>query len=192
MRNGTTLFLIKQRPIQNVLTFYLNRERVMQNGILDISVGAYYIRPIKTAQKETYDQKLRYMWGVFNTPLPWRTKRSISKIDFLVMRNSMTLFLIRKMFMQNRLYLYWNRERVMRSDMTIFLIIKRIMQNGIFGISDGAYCIRPIKTAPKETYDQKYRYMWGVCNTPLPWRTKRSIPRINFWVMRNSMTLFLI
>ena len=70
MRNGTTLFLIKQRPIQNVLTFYLNRERVMQNGILDISVGAYYIRPIKTAQKETYDQKLRYMWGVFNTPLP--------------------------------------------------------------------------------------------------------------------------
>ena len=41
----------------------------MKNGILGISVEAYCIRPIKTAQKETYDQKYRYMWGVFNTPL---------------------------------------------------------------------------------------------------------------------------
>ena len=64
------------------------------------------------------------------------------------------------------------------------------MRNDIAGISVGAYCIRPIKTAQKETYDQKSRYMWGVCNTPLPWRTKRSIPRINFWVIRNGMTLF--
>ena len=42
-----------------------------------------------------------------------------------------------------------------------------VMRNDIAGISVGAYCIRPIKTAPKETYDQKYRYMWGVFNTPL-------------------------
>ena len=42
------------------------------------------------------------------------------------------------------------------------------MRNDIAGISVGAYCIRPIKTAQKETYDQKSRYMWGVCNTPLP------------------------
>ena len=50
----------------------------------------------------------------------------------------------------------------------LFLIIKRIMRNGIFGIFVGAYCIRPLKTFSRETYDQKYRYMWGVCNTPLP------------------------
>ena len=56
--------------MQNVLTFYLNRKMVMRNGILGISVEAYCIRPIKTAQKETYDQKYRYMWGVCNTPLP--------------------------------------------------------------------------------------------------------------------------
>jgi len=56
--------------MQNVLTFYWNRKMVMQNDIASISVGAYCIRPIKIAPKETYDQKYRYMWGVFNTPLP--------------------------------------------------------------------------------------------------------------------------
>lgn len=70
------------------------------------------------------------------------------------MRNGMTFFL--------------NRERDMRNSITFFLIIKRIMRNGILDISVGAYCIRPIKTSPRETYDQKYRYMWGVFNTPLP------------------------
>ena len=55
----------------------------------------------------------------------------------------------------------------MRNGMTFFLIRKMVMKNDIFGISVGAYCIRPIKTAQKETYDQKYRYMWGVCNTTL-------------------------
>ena len=70
--------------------------------------------------------------------------------------------------MQNRLYLYWNRKIVMQNGMIFFLIIKRIMRNNMTGISVGAYCIRPIKTAQKETYDQKYRYMWGVFNTPLP------------------------
>ena len=64
--------------------------------------------------------------------------------------------------------------------MTFFLIRKMVMKNDIFGISDGAYCIRPIKASSKETYDQKYRYMWGVCNTPLPLRTERSIPKIIF------------
>ena len=66
----------------------------MRNGIFGISVGAYCIRPIKASSKETYDQKSMYMWGVFNTPLSLRTERSISKIDFLVIRNGMTLFLI--------------------------------------------------------------------------------------------------
>ena len=42
------------------------------------------------------------------------------------------------------------------------------MRNDIAGISVGAYCIRPLNASSKETYDQKYRYMWGVCNTPLP------------------------
>ena len=70
------------------------------------------------------------------------------------MQKGMTFFLIWKMVMQNRLSLYLNR--------------KRIMLSGIFGISVGAYCIRPIKTAPEETYDQKSMHMWGVCNTPLP------------------------
>ena len=133
-----------------------------------------------------------YMWGVFNTPLPWRTKRSIPKINFGVMRNGITFFLIWKMFMQNWLYLYWNRERVMRNVLTFYLNRERVMQNDIAGISVGAYCIRLIKTASKETYDQKSMYMWGVFNTPLPWRTKRSIPKINFGVMQNGMTFFLI
>ena len=194
MQNGMILFLIwkmfmqnrlylywnRERVMRNVLTFYLNRERVVRNGILDISVGAYCIRPIKTAQKETYDQKYRYMWGVFNTPLPWRTKRSIPRINFLVMRNSMTFFLIWKMVMQNRLSLYLNRERVMRNVLTFYLNRKIFMQNDIAGISVEAYCIRPIKASSKETYDQKYRYMWGVFNTPLPLRAERSIPKIIF------------
>ena len=107
----------------------------MQNDIVGISVGVYCIRPIKTSPKETYDQKYRYMWGVCNTPLPWRTKRSIPKINFLVMRNSTTLFLIWKrimqkgktifliwkMVMQNRLYLYLNRKRSMRNGRKRFL-----------------------------------------------------------------------
>ena len=54
------------------------------------------------------------------------------------------------------------------------------MQNDIAGISVEAYCIRPIKASSKETYDQKYRYMWGVFNTPLPLRAERSIPKIIF------------
>ena len=178
--------------MQNVLTFYLNRKRVMQNGILGISVEAYCIRPLKMSPKETYDQKSMYMCGVCNTPLLWRTKRSIPKINFGVMQNGITFFLILKMFMQNRLYLYWNRERVMRNVSTFYLNRGRVVRNGILDISVGAYCIRPLNASSKETYDQKSRYMWGVFNTPLPWRTKRSIPRINFWVMRNGMTLFLI
>ena len=192
MKNRTTIFLIWKMFMQNRLSLYWNRERVMRNGtilflirkmvmkndIFGISVGAYCIRPLNASSKETYDQKSRYMWGVFNTPLPWRMKRSITKINFEVMQNGMILFLIRKM--------------IMRNGTTFFLNRKMIMRNGILGISVGAYCICPIKTAQKETYDQKYRYMWGIFNTPLPWRTKRSIPRINFWVMRNGMTLFLI
>ena len=70
--------------------------------------------------------------------------------------------------MQNVLTFYLNRGRVMQNSTTIFLIRKMVMLIGIFGISVGAYCIRPLKTAQKETYDQKYRYMWGVFNTPLP------------------------
>ncbi len=70
MRNGIGIFLNWEIVMQNVLTFYLNRGRVVRNGILDISVGAYCIRPINASSKETYDQKYRYMWGVCNTPLP--------------------------------------------------------------------------------------------------------------------------
>ena len=70
--------------------------------------------------------------------------------------------------MKNRLSIYLNRKRVMGDGTTFFLNRKMVMRNGILGISVGAYCIRPIKTAQKETYDQKYRYMWGVFNTPLP------------------------
>ena len=130
MQNRLSLYWNRERVMRNVLTFYLNRERVMQNDIAGISVGAYCIRLIKTASKETYDQKSMYMWGVFNTPLPWRTKRSIPKINFGVMQNGMILFLIWKMFMQNRLYLYWNRERVMRNVLTFYLNRKMVMRNG--------------------------------------------------------------
>ena len=70
--------------------------------------------------------------------------------------------------MQNRLYIYWNRERVMQNVLTFYLNRKRVMRNGILGISVEAYCIRSIKTAQKETYDQKSRYMWGIFNTHLP------------------------
>ena len=112
------------------ITLFLIIKRIMRNGIFGISVGAYCIHPLKASSKETYDQKSMYMWGVFNTPLPWRTKRSIPRINFWVMRNSITFFLIWKMFMQNWLYLYWNRERVMRNVLTFYLNQKRIMQNG--------------------------------------------------------------
>ena len=104
----------------------------MRNGILDISVGAYCIRPLNASSKETYDQKSRYIWGVCNTPLPLRTERFISKINFLVIRNGMTLFLIWKMFMQNRLYFYWNRKIVMRNGITFFLIRKIVMKNRLY------------------------------------------------------------
>ena len=70
--------------------------------------------------------------------------------------------------MQNVSTFYLNRGRVVRNGMTFFLIRKMVMKNDIFGISVGAYCIRPLRMSPKGIYDQKYRYMWGVCNTPLP------------------------
>ena len=147
MQNVKTFLLIKQRPMRNVLTLYLNRKmvmrddmtlflnikRVIRNGIFGISVGAYCIRFLRIFPKETYDQKCRYMWGVFNTPPPLRTERSISKIDFLVMRNGMTFILIRQIPMQNVLTYYLNR--------------KMIMLSGIFGFSVGSYCIRPLKTS---------------------------------------------
>ena len=130
--------------MRNGMTFFLNRKIVMRNDIVDISVGAYCIRPLNASSKETYDQKSRYMWGVCNTPLPLRTERSISKINFLVIRNGTTIFLIRKrgkrnvttiffdlkMVMQNRLSLYLNRKMIMRNGTTFFLIRKMIMQNG--------------------------------------------------------------
>ena len=125
--------------MQNVLTFYLNRGRVMRNDIAGISVEAYCIRPIKASSKETYDQKSMYMWGVCNTPLLWRTKRSIPKINFGVMRNGITFFLIWKMFMQNRLYLYWNRERVMRNVLTFYLNRGRVVRNGRKGFLEHVF-----------------------------------------------------
>ena len=70
--------------------------------------------------------------------------------------------------MQNVLTFYLNRGRVMQNSTTLFLIRKMVMKNDIFGISVGAYCIRPLNASSKETYDQKSMYMWGVCNTPLP------------------------
>ena len=170
MQNWLSFYLNREMVMRNVSAFYLNRERIMRNGILDISVGAYCIRPLRMSSKETYDQKYRYMWGIFNMPLSWQTKRSISKIDFLVMRNGITFFLIWKMFMQNWLSLYLNRERIMRDGTTLFSIRKIVMRNDIEGISVGAYCIRPLRMSPRGTYDQKCRYMWGVFNTPLPWR----------------------
>ena len=94
------------------------------------------------------------------------------------------------MVMQNRLYFYWNRERVMQNVLTFYLNRERIIWNGILGISVGAYCIRPLKTSSRETYDQKSMYMWGVCNTPLLWRQKGSIPKINFLTMRIVMGVF--
>ena len=81
MRNGMTFFLIWKMLMQNRLSLYLDRKMLMRNSILGISVGAYCIRPLSMSPKGTCDQKSRYMWGVFNTPLPWRTKRSISKIN---------------------------------------------------------------------------------------------------------------
>ena len=35
----------------------------------------------------------------------------------------------------------------------LFLIRKMVMKNDIFGISVGAYCIRPLRMSPKGTYD---------------------------------------
>ena len=92
--------------------------------------------------------------------------------------------------MKNVLTFYLNRERIMWNSRLTFLDRKMVMRNGILGISVGAYCICPYRMSPKETYDQKSRYMWGVCNTPLPWRTRRSISKINFKVMQNEITLF--
>ena len=49
MRKGKTIFLIWKMVMQNRLYLYLNRKRNMRNGILDISVGAYCIRPLNTS-----------------------------------------------------------------------------------------------------------------------------------------------
>ena len=56
--------------MRNGMTFFLIRKMVMKNDIFGISVGAYCIRLLMMSPKGTYDQKSRYMWGVFNTPLP--------------------------------------------------------------------------------------------------------------------------
>ena len=139
MRNGIGIFLNWEIVMQNVLTFYLNRKMVMQNGILGISVEAYCIRPINASSKETYDQKSRYMWGICNTPLPWRTKRSIPKINFGVMQNGMILFLIWKRITRNGIGIFLNWEIVMQNVLTFYLNRKRSMRNGRKGFREHVF-----------------------------------------------------
>ena len=55
--------------------------------------------------------------------------------------------------MQNVLTFYLNRKMVMQNGTIIFLIRKMVMKNDKFGISVGAYCIRPLRMSPKGTYD---------------------------------------
>ena len=159
--------------MQNGRTFFLIRKMAMKNDIFGISVGAYCIRPIKTAPKETYDQKSMYMWGVCNTPLLWRQKGSISKINFLVMQNGMILFLIwkrvmrncmtfflnRKIIMQNRLSLYLDRKRIRRKGKTIFLIWKMVMQNRLYLYLNRK---RSMRSGRKRFLEHVFeRYFWG-------------------------------
>ena len=70
MQNRLYLYLNRGRVMRNSTTLFLIRKMVMKNDIFGISVEAYCIRPLNESSKETYDQKSRYMWGVFNTPLP--------------------------------------------------------------------------------------------------------------------------
>ena len=121
--------------------------------------------PTQDVPKGTYDQKSRYMWGVFNTPLLWRQKGSISKIDFVVMRNSKTSFLIWKMVMQNRLYLYWNRERVMWNGTTIFLIWEMVTRNGRKGFWENV-----LERYFWGTYFREYFFLSQNESTPDFWR----------------------
>ncbi|ETK06719.1 hypothetical protein T230_10955 [Tannerella sp. oral taxon BU063 isolate Cell 1/3] len=65
MRNGITFFLIRKIVMQNRLSLYLDRKRIMRKGktifliwkmvmkndIFGISVEAYCIRPLKTSPK---------------------------------------------------------------------------------------------------------------------------------------------
>ena len=144
------------------------------------------------------------MWGIFNTPLPLRTKRSISKINFFGYAKWYDLlFDLKNIHAESIIYLFELKKGYVKWHdpfldpkngyekwHNLFLIIKRIVRNGIFGISVGAYCIRPLKMSPKRTYDQKCRYMWGVFNTPLPWRTKRSIPKIDLRLWEMAWPIF--
>ena len=111
----------------------------MRNDIAGISVGAYCIRPLNASSKETYDQKSRYIWGVFNTPLPWRTKRSIPRINFWVMQNGMILFLIWKRVMRNGIGIFLNLEIFMRNVLTFYLNRKMVMWNGRKGFLEHVF-----------------------------------------------------
>ena len=70
MQNLLYLYCNRERGMRSDMTIFLIIKRIMQNGIFGISVGAYCIRLLRMSPKGTYDQKSRYMWGVFNTPLP--------------------------------------------------------------------------------------------------------------------------
>ena len=83
--------------------------------------------PLQDVPKRNVWSESRYIWGVCNTPLPWRTKRSISKINFMIIRIGIGVFLIQKMVMRNWLSFYMNRKRVMRDGTTLFLIWKMVM-----------------------------------------------------------------
>ena len=54
----------------------------------------------------------------------------------------------------------------------------------------GRIAYAPLGCPQKETYDQKYRYMWGVCNTPLPGRTERSIAKIKLELCETDRSFF--
>lgn len=55
------------------------------------------------------------------------------------MRKGKTIFLIWKMVMQNRLYLYLNRKNVMRNVLTFYLNRKMVMRNGRKGFLEHVF-----------------------------------------------------
>ena len=88
------------------------------------------------------------MWGVCNTPLPYRQERGHKS---------------RK---------EWTDIAPIHGSLRPLIITSNHYGNSVIRTEVGAYCIRPLKR-PQRTYDQEAGHMWGVCNTPLPYRQER-------------------
>ena len=130
--------------------------------------GAYSIRPYPDGRKDLSLRSILWLWEMV-WPFFWYGKCSCRTDCFSILINKRLCEMVQPFFDHKKDH------------------AKRYIRYFCRGVLH-----TPLQDVPKRNVWSESRYIWGVCNTPLPWRTKRPIPKINFLVMQNGMTLFLI